>query len=341
MNNKLFKKTAISLAIAGATMIVASSVSAAPMTSIAESWHNLGSGNSKTEGTPNGGTPANHSTATGEICVFCHTPHGGDTSAAVPLWNRKLETASAYEGTRYSDNNTTTFDAQEVPIGSVTIACLSCHDGAQAIDAMINAPGSGKYTDINKFDYGDPAYLDWTGTAGTSSMVGADIGDNGKLAIGIVQNLGQDLRNDHPVSMQYGGGGITGNAAGVGAGTTVDRDFTQLGVSRTIPNANGADVTVSLQAGQHSALGTVFWVDRSDSFGATRDRNDVILYTRNALGAIQPFVECGSCHDPHNVDNPTFLRTSNGIPSTGQIATDFPEAKTDPASGLCLTCHDK
>jgi hypothetical protein len=31
-----------------------------------------------------------NTSGTKEICVFCHTPHGGDSSAAVPIWNRHL-----------------------------------------------------------------------------------------------------------------------------------------------------------------------------------------------------------------------------------------------------------
>jgi hypothetical protein len=76
-----------------------------------------------------------------------------------------------------------------------------------------------------------------------------------------------------------------------------------------------------------------------------RDRTDIILYTRlegetNVAGGEQPFVECGSCHDPHNVDNPTFLRVSNGIPSA--LQADFPQAiSPDRGSALYLTCHIK
>ena len=84
---------------------------------IANTKHNLGS---------NGGTGQFTSTATGEICVYCHTPHGADTNAAVPLWNKVIRTdVSVYA--RYSSVGTTSFDADEVAIGSVSIACLSCH----------------------------------------------------------------------------------------------------------------------------------------------------------------------------------------------------------------------
>ncbi len=302
--------------LGAASVFTMSSAFAAGMQTIAESWHNLGALNSK-GATPNGGTPANHSTNTSEICVFCHTPHGGDNTAAVPIWNRKLNAPSAYK--RYSSLGTATFDATEAPVGSVTIACLSCHDGTQAIDSVINRPGSGGYN-----------------TAGQQigNMAGADVDASGKLAAGIVQNLGTDLSNDHPVSMQYGGGGISvanANAA------TVDYDFTNA----TRPNTAQSAKMMSMAAPPSSGLGTLWWIERSTSLRAdVRDRTDIILYTRNDVtgdATMQPTVECGSCHDPHNVDNPTFLRVANIGDGTNP---DYPNSKGGP-SALCLTCHLK
>ena len=108
---------------------------------IANTPHNLGSA----------GTGPNHitGTATAEICVFCHTPHGADTSAPAPLWNKQLPTSTTY--TTYASLNSSTMNARfasdgtsgTASIGSVSIACLSCHDGTQAMDNVINAPGSG------------------------------------------------------------------------------------------------------------------------------------------------------------------------------------------------------
>jgi hypothetical protein len=316
------KKLAVSLF--GAATLVASGAASAAMTSIADSWHNLGAGNTKGV-TPNGGSPANHSNDTGEICVFCHTPHGGDSSASVPLWNRNISTPPTY--TRYSDLGTSTFDAAEAPIGSITIGCLSCHDGTQAIDAVLNAPGSGNYT----------------APGNAPPRLGANfVGDDqsgGKLAAtngagaAVVQMLGTDLSNDHPVSMQYGGGGITqGNTT-----ATVDRDF-RLPTETTI--GTGATVWYIEGSTTRSLLGTTY---ETISFNETgRDRLDIILYTRTDLGATEPFVECGSCHDPHNVDNPTFLRISNTAPSL-QTGGDFNNAgkSSGGPSALCLTCHDK
>jgi len=62
-------------------------------------------------------------TATTEVCVFCHTPHGAQTNASVPLWNKRLQQpAGGY--TRYSTLNTSTLDGTEAPVGSVSLACL-------------------------------------------------------------------------------------------------------------------------------------------------------------------------------------------------------------------------
>ncbi|MBW2294738.1 MAG: hypothetical protein JRG94_20865, partial [Deltaproteobacteria bacterium] len=97
---------------------------------IVGSQHDLGTG---------GGGQAT-TLLSGEVCVFCHTPHGSDTNVAAPLWN-KTDPGTTY--TRYSALGTATLDGEEVAVGSVSLACLSCHDGTQAMDVVINAPGSG------------------------------------------------------------------------------------------------------------------------------------------------------------------------------------------------------
>lgn len=70
--------------------------------------------------------------------------------------------------------------------------------------------------------------------------------------------------------------------------------------------------------------GRVVWWASLQPPGARRSREDLPLYTRRegALNDETPFVECGSCHDPHST-NAQFLRVTrdNGL--------------------LCLTCHQK
>lgn len=246
---------------------------------IADSLHNLGTSNTNPAG-------SNAFTGTGEICVFCHTPHGGDTTQIVPLWNRTLG-VNVYQ--TYDQLGTSTLDGEVATVGSVSIACLSCHDGTQALDAIINESGSGL----------DNA----TWNAGTWS------GDNVVNATGLLEplaitNIGLDLRDDHPVGIQYGGGGIdSGNINGA----MNDLDFFQ-----PTPVLVGTTQTWYLDA----------------NASGTRDKQDVILYTRPSAdfaggGTTEPSVECASCHDPHQTANPTFLR----VTSTG--------------SQICLTCHNK
>lgn len=229
---------------------------------------------------------------TNEVCVYCHTPHGADTSAVVPLWNKTLPT-STYQ--RYSDLNTSTLDGTEAAVGSVSLACLSCHDGSQAMDNVINAPGRNGYN------------------AG-----GAPIGTVGAMTGSPVPMLGTDLRDDHPISIQYAGGGPTAaDLDGLYGGTLGDPDFNPP-VKSTI-NTNPA-----------------WWVDTGAQDGV-RQRTDMILYTRadapaGAGPAREPFVECGSCHDPHNAS--TFNGTAPNL-SVGFLR--IPNANSD----ICTACHLK
>lgn len=253
---------------------------------ISSSKHNLGStgtaGNNKVTGSG--------ATGTAEICVFCHTPHAADVSTVgLPLWNKALPATGTY--TVYSSS---TMDASRAndgvtgstSVGSVSLACLSCHDGTQAMDNILNAPGSGGYDATG----GGANGLLWTWAA--TARADAD----GKMlnAGDSLSMLGTDLTNDHPIGMRYCGGGYTTAAAGssAGAGDCVDKDFF-------------APVSAVI-AGQR-----VFWVD-SGTVAATRDKADMILFNRTFADAtFGPSVECASCHDPHNAANGTFLRKTN------------------------------
>lgn len=226
------------------------------------------------------GTGVNQFSSADEICVFCHTPMGLDQSAAVPEWNRTLPSPATYR--TYDMLGTPTLTGKVAPVGSVSLACLSCHDGAQAMSAIINAPRPG-----------------WSdGTWSGANQTG------GALAAGIISNLGADLRNDHPVGVQYGGGGITAAS----------------------PNAPPRNP--DFRAPQSAVLNEirVWWVGTGAEGAVTRRKTDLILYTRTRsdgyAGQVdaEPFVECASCHDPHT-DRSLFLRISNSN------------------SALCLTCH--
>ncbi len=61
-------------------------------TSIANSRHNL------TQSTiGSGATNMNpYRNDYGEVCVYCHTPHGASSTVDAPLWNRTTPTGSGY-----------------------------------------------------------------------------------------------------------------------------------------------------------------------------------------------------------------------------------------------------
>lgn len=247
------------------------------MAQIAGSKHDLSSG----------GTSQNTASSTDQVCVFCHTPHGGDTSeSALPLWNKTLPSGTGY--TRYSTTGTPSFDSTEADVGSVSLACLSCHDGTQAMDSVINLPGSGGW---------NPA--------------GQNI-DLGVLMTGApVPMLSTDLSDDHPISIPYAAGGcLATDVDGECTAAKGDTDF-----------FNPWKGTVNSQP--------IWWVNTSEGAGTQREKVDLPLYTRLEGATAEPFVECGSCHDPHNAGSANattvaFLRTSDNA-----------------ASKICVACHDK
>jgi len=248
----------------------------------------------------------------GEVCVYCHTPHGANTKLAAPLWNRTFK-GNTYK--TYADLGTSTLTQPVGQPGINSLTCLSCHDGTTAIDSIINMPGSGGYNQSQETAQ-NKGFLDaWTGGGGGGlaghfplgdpgesvtcmmchSSVGSGVGTTLAADLAVVK-IGTDLSNDHPVGIRF----------------PMDA-FAVDNVDFNVPKKVG---------------NLVFF----DSDGNDRmDPRNVRLYQTNGVYR----VECASCHDPHGVPsngpgtvfNPTFLRVANNIPGNG--------------SALCLTCHTK
>jgi predicted CXXCH cytochrome family protein len=214
------------------------------------------------------GNKFNGAAANAEICAFCHTPHGSNDTVSAPLWNR-VNGSATY--TTYSSTNSTTIDGAVAPVGSVSIACLSCHDGTQAMDTVINQPGSDGYS-----------------AGGARMGADTDWSVSATMPAGIA-NLGGDLTNDHPIGIQYGGGDIAGTGL-----TPKDPDFKAPATSGT---GNAQVWWVDTTGGT---------ADREKTDMILYSRNETTV-----AGGRQPFVECASCHDPHTDQQATFLRISN------------------------------
>lgn len=79
----------------------------------------------------------------GRVCAFCHTPHhalSNNESDYLPLWSHLLPTTS------YVPYNTATLDATIDPstmMEGPSKLCMSCHDGAIAVDTHYSTTDSG------------------------------------------------------------------------------------------------------------------------------------------------------------------------------------------------------
>ena len=234
---------------------------------------------------------------TSQTCVFCHTPHSANTNVrsdtywdegtvATPvramvngtgnpllLWNRSIINSDTTSFKLYESS--TSVLVTKVRVRS--LLCLGCHDGVGALNVVQNFPGDG-FDDFAPF-----GAIDWYNPAALPGQRPDQIGDTFNYGINIGERVPGgaqtyvELRNDHPISVEY----VAARAQdtdGMVAPTTVD-GVTYVG-----------DPNIKLYGG---------------------------------------YVECSSCHDPHN----------EGEESTG---FKYPFLWVDNAgSNLCLQCHNK
>jgi len=128
-----------------------------------------------------------------EICVFCHTPHGGSTDG--PLWNRNSSSQT------YTHYNSATLSKQVgisrggTNVSPESMLCLSCHDGSISMFSVLNPTN----------DAGQPisSTPDPTMRGGIGNDQGPRIG-SGRNADGSVNDtVSNQLSDDHPISFVY------------------------------------------------------------------------------------------------------------------------------------------
>jgi len=143
--------------------------------SITGTKHDLRSGGAQTikgAGAADGGD---------QLCIYCHTPH--NATKAIPLWNRTNPNLAGV--TYYNTGTNLSAIAQgmtTLPAESVSMFCLSCHDGALGATGQATV---GNRVAKNK-------------TGGAGITMGAGTWSNGGLLDG-----GNSLTNDHPVGFSY------------------------------------------------------------------------------------------------------------------------------------------
>jgi len=251
---------------------------------------------------------------TTEVCIFCHTPHGGDTSVgggAAPLWNRNLSTAT------YVLYDSPNFDgvSKGQPAG-VSKACLSCHDGTVAFDSLINFGGSGSTPNITGFNgvLVDPTTKAFSDAAGPFPNLGSPkVGGN------------PDLSNDHPISMEI---------------PTNDPQFAEIIANLTAgPNATQTSTQVK-------------YLFRGNANTLPTDIRDRLRAYPTVSG--RAYIECASCHNPHEASRPgsdggnatdtnnsRFLRYPSVVNTAEEAILTANVGDRNAGSLLCLSCHQK
>lgn len=275
--------------------------------SIANTRHNLTQRPPETTGGTLGSATMNpYRNDYNEVCVYCHTPHGANSTIAAPLWNRTNKTNT------YQTYQLIGVDSPGNPVtdpGVNSLTCLSCHDGTVAVDSIINMPGSGRYSAAQETTQNN-AFLNTNWDNSVDSPGGPDA------------TVHLALKSTECLACHAASAGF------VGAGAT---DFTMFAISTDLRNdhpvgirypTTGPGVDFKAPAG---VFGTIKFFDNNGN--SRPDSNEVRLYNTGENFE----VECASCHDPH------------GVPSGGAGSNFFPSflRASNAGSALCLTCHDK
>ena len=285
-----------------------------------------------------------------EVCIFCHTPHGGRSNVGgvagmAPIWNRRLSDPMSFMP--YTSPN---FDGQDMlgtpgrPKG-VSLACLSCHDGAVAFDALINSSGSGGFFPTNRVmsGAGGSIGMAFNGPAVDASssfregrrdetsggFVFFDAfggGPNGSFGAEPFPNLGVDLRDDHPISME---------------------------IPRTDPQFKEILTNITTKGGRIPGSGGVMWIDRNPNgaFLPLDKRDRIRAYPTDPNRPDAPYIECASCHNPHEASRPSGQPALSEVVNAQTVNNNLflrmasmPGANPqdrNAGSLVCLSCHKK
>jgi hypothetical protein len=256
-----------------------------------------------------------------EICVFCHTPHTAYINRA--LWNRSNPEAGLAYHMYTSGVDLSSVTKNVTAPKPESLMCLSCHDGRTALNVVHQTsmkPPMATPVVVN----GQTLYqLDINGTAvsgmnpGLPAPDGYRMGDFGPGGGSFITennaNLGAVRNYD-----QYGNFVDDGNIFSPYAGTEFADDHP---ISMSFTNAYAA--RLSMHPGNPGLVDP----GNAANYG-TGKRLDLIKFY-----GPDKRVECGSCHDPHVAYN------YQGLAGKAEDAPFL--RKSNVASALCLSCHDK
>ncbi|MDH5546325.1 MAG: hypothetical protein OEZ43_12090 [Gammaproteobacteria bacterium] len=308
-----------------------------------------------------------------EVCVYCHTPHGANATAAAPLWNRTV-TQRTY--TLYNNANSLAGGQMSQP-GPNSLTCLSCHDGVTAIDSIINMPTQlgGAYRagyNVNQQSGVDEFWLDNWGADGNKLFEQTDKYGDPLLVSQPNPNLSADRPSNGAGTGHYSLNGFGDNGAGPclschsaspsgGAGNAPNFEAFLIG-NQARAQTGGLDSDGLL------ALGTIgsarfladdhpIGVQYPKEFGPEADykepdikKTKIAFWDLNDNQHADPNevrlydtgegyeVECGSCHDPHGVAAEVAVAgdktETHFIPSFLRVGRSVTIASTDGTDTL-------
>ena len=249
-------------------------------------------------------------TGTSEVCVFCHTPHGaspGGSAFNPPLWNRNLEYRDTTGYVLYDQTWSFSFEGMLEKPTKPTGYSRLCLSCHDGVIAIGSV--------VNK-----PGSGGFQGTAPTTDVLGIGVmGDQpsavgffGSVLSGDTRVLGTNLQNDHPISFVYDSV----------LATTIDTELVDPG----LPPVNLNAVTPLAPGGGYRTGAKRFPGDDSGE---------------------NKFVQCTSCHNPHTVTYPKFLRAARvqDAVETGFLPCDptpcVPGGTAPAGQIICLYCHSK
>ncbi|MDH5256530.1 MAG: hypothetical protein OEX07_00935 [Gammaproteobacteria bacterium] len=295
-----------------------------------------------------------------EICVYCHTPHGANSTAAAPLWNRTVKSTkyTLYNQDVSRANEPSGLDLTYTQPGPNSLTCLSCHDGATAIDSIINMP-----TQLSgEFRAGYNQAQENTDGLNTTFL---DAWSGNKLGTG---SPGDPANNDGHAGFNTDGSlCMSCHNTGSGGQPPQGPDFSIFSIGDQFISKDGSN-THPNRAGNYLADDHPIGVSYPTKFDSSVDFNEpdiktgrIAFFDNNGNAHADPDevrlydtgegyeVECGSCHDPHGVkvENsnsnnivPSFLRVG-AVTTLGGTSGPGEVTRSNVGSGLCLTCHVK
>ncbi|MCM0083746.1 cytochrome C [Geomonas sp. Red32] len=248
------------------------------------------------------------------VCVFCHTPHHAQSSDGgynLPLWNHDIPDVTTYTPYAWAtpmNSNNGEFTITD-PLAGPSRLCMSCHDGAVAVDEHNSA-------------FGKDASQATTSIANVTTYTN----QQGRGA------LGKDLTQTHPIGFDYVEIAAWRNSNSQNG--ALDSNHNPTGDTEIVSADKGYALSITVE---NTTQGKYNYVQRN--VGGKRIVDN--LYGANIM-------TCATCHEVHNKENATQDNFTDGPKNLTVSGTTYPMAAPNyflyakqSESLICLSCHVK